>query len=79
MTTLRTTSLSFNQRRAIVGATLVLAILSVGNHILGWGFGAPHSKKIVVASFLLLALICVMFIPTKAEWDRHRARNGSRG
>jgi hypothetical protein len=74
MTTSRTPLLSFTARRIVVGLTLLIALLSAGNYLLGWGIAGPYEKKVMVACYVVLALACLLYLPTKAEWDAHRAR-----
>jgi hypothetical protein len=70
----RKSVLSFNQRRIVVAASLTLALLSSGNHLLGWGFGAPYTKKIMGSCFLILAAVVVRLLPTLQELSEHRER-----
>lgn len=74
----RQPTLSFNTRRVIVGLWLVISLLSVGNHFLGWGAAAPYTKQVMVLSYVILGVLILTIMPKREDWEEYR-RNKSLG
>lgn len=65
-------SLSFNQRRLIVGVASVVPLFSLINYFFDLKLLGKFDIKAIIASFILLAIVLNYFGPTLYEVRRHR-------
>jgi hypothetical protein len=69
--------LSFFSKGIVVGLTLLITLLSSLNYWLKWNFLGAGDKKVMVACYVLLAIVMLKWLPTRAEWDEYRKQRGA--
>lgn len=68
---------SFLGKRILVGATLLIALFSSANYALNWQIFGAADKKVMVGCYVLLAVVMLKWLPTRAEWDEYRKQRNA--
>jgi len=68
------TKSTFQRKRIIVGVALIVSLAFVANYYLDLGAFGSSSKKVMIASFAMLALVMHYFGPSIQETREYRDR-----
>jgi hypothetical protein len=71
--------LSFVGKRILIGVMLLFALASTLNYVLEWHAVGDTDKRVMIVSWIVLAIVMYIWLPSRAEWDEHRRkRRGQR-
>jgi hypothetical protein len=66
--------LSFLGKRILVGVMLLVALFGAANYVLKWHLFGSADKQVLVVCFVVLAIVMLRWLPTRAEWDEYRKK-----